>query len=347
MELKFMTEPPLNPSLMTCPSCGETEHIWIHSQKERRLRCKVCNRTFAETRGSPLFGLHYPHWFVIVVLTLLAHGCPVQAIVAAFGLNERTVSDWQERAGRHGQRVQEQLVCQGQLVAGQVQADEIRVKMQGGVVWIATAMCVFSRLFIWGEVGAERNTGLVQRVVERVRAAVVPTAPILWVTDGFGGWAQAVRKVFRDPVHTGRRGRPRLELWPQLSFVQVVKHKAGMRLTAISRRLILGSRAAAQQLMCCSQVELGVFNTAYVERLNASLRTWLPALTRRSRTPARSLAHLRASLFWTGAVYNFCQVHATLQGTPAMAAGITDDVWSVRELLLCFSVKPKSLHAIL
>jgi hypothetical protein len=208
-------------------------------------------------------------------------------------------------------------------------------------------MCVFSRLFIWGEVGPERNTGLVQRVVERVRAAVSPTAPILWVTDGFGGWAQAVRKVFRDPVHTGRRGRPRLELWPQLSFVQVVKHKAGMRLSAISRRLILGSRTAAQQLMCSSQADLGVFNTAYIERLNASLRTWLPALTRRSRTPARSLAHLHAALFWTGSVYNFCQVHDTLQGTPAMAAGITGDVWSVRELLFCFSVKPKSLHAIL
>ncbi len=230
---------------------------------------------------------------------------------------------------------------------GQVQADEIRVKIQGGVVWIATAMRVFSRLFIWGEVGAERNTGLVQRVVERVQAAVVPTEPILWVTDGFGGWAQAVRKVFRDPVHTGRRGRPRLVLWPQLSFVQVVKHKTGKRLTAISRRLILGSWTAAQQLMSCSQVELGVFNTAYVERLNASLRTWLPALTRRSRTPARLQAHLRASLFWTRTVYNFCQVHTTLQGTPAMAAGITDDVWSVRELLLCFSVKPRSLHALL
>ncbi len=113
MELKFMTEPPLDTSLMTCPACGEEKHIWIHSQKERRLRCGTCNRTFAETHGSPLFGLHYPQWLVIVVLSLLAHGCPVQAIVAAFGLNERTVSDWQGRAGRHGQRVQEQLVCQG------------------------------------------------------------------------------------------------------------------------------------------------------------------------------------------------------------------------------------------
>jgi hypothetical protein len=76
-----------------------------------------------------------------------------------------------------------------------------------------------------------------------------------------------------------------------------------------------------------------VFNTAYVERLNATLRTWLPALRRRSRTPAREAAHLEAAMFWTGCVYNFCRVHTSLDGTPAMAAGLTDHVWSVDELL--------------
>jgi transposase-like protein len=347
MELQFMTEPPLDTSVMTCPSCGEEKRIWIHSQKERRLRCGVCKRTFVEAQGSPLFRLHYPQWLVIAVLSLLAHGCPVQAIVAAFGLDERTVSAWHERAGRHAQRVQAELVCQGQIDMGQVQGDELCVKTQHGRVWIATAICVFSRLFIWGEVGSERNTTLVRRVVERVYAATSRTGPILWATDGFGGWAQAVQKVFRDPVHTGRRGRPRLQHWPELSFVQVVKHKAGKRLISISHRLVLGSWHLAQQVVCCTQTQLGLFNTAYVERLNASLRTWLPALTRRSHTPARSMAHLTAALFWTGCTYNFCHIHASLLGTPAMAAGIVDDVWSVRELLLCFSVRPKSLHAIL
>jgi hypothetical protein len=201
-------------------------------------------------------------------------------------------------------------VCQGELVAGQVQADELYVKMQHGTVWIATAMCVFSRLFIWGEVGAERNTALVQRVVERVRAALKREGPLLWVTDGFGAWAKAVAKVFRDPVRTGKRGRPCLQLWPELSFVQVVKHKAGKRLISISHRLLHGSWDAAYQLVFCSQTQLGCFNTAYVERLNASLRTWLPALTRRSRTPARTQSHLLTALFWTGCVYNFCQIHA-------------------------------------
>jgi len=347
MELKFITEPQLDTSLMTCPACGEEKRIWIHSQKERRLRCGRCNRTFAETQGSPLFRLHYPQWLVVVVLSLLAHGCPVQAIVFAFGLDERTVSAWHERAGRHAQRVQEQVVCQGRIETTQIQADELCVKMQRGRVWIATAVCVFSRLFIWGEVDAQRNSGLVQRVVEQVWMALKRSGPLLWVTDGFGAWAKAVAQVFREPIRTGKRGRPPLQLWPQLAFVQVIKHKAGKQLVSVSHRLLHGSWEAACQCLVCSQTQLGRFNTAYVERLNASLRTWLPALARRSRTPARCQDRLRTALFWTGCVYNFCQIHASLQGTPAMAADITSDVWSVRELLLCFSIRPKSLHAIL
>jgi len=160
-------------------------------------------------------------------------------------------------------------------------------------------MDVFTRLFIWAEVGAERKTALIERVMLRVRAAVRRGTPILWVTDGFGAWAD-------------------------FSLVQVVKRKAGRRLVAIEQHLRLGPWAAAQEIMCCSQTQLGAFNTAYVERLNATLRTWLPALTRRSRTPARDLAHLEAALFWTGCVYNFCRIHATLDGTPAMAAGLTE-----------------------
>lgn len=347
MELKFMSEPPLDARLLTCPYCTEEEHIWIHSQQERRLRCQTCGRTFSESKGTPLYGLQYPRWLVLVVVSLLAHGCPVQAIVFAFMLDERTVVEWHTRVGRHAKRVQAEVVCQGDLEVGQVQGDELYVKTQQGPVWMATAMSVFPRLFIWGEVSAVRNTALVQRVVRQVRAAARRGSSILWVTDGFGGWLNAVRRVFRDPVHTGKRGRPHLPLWAGLLLVQVVKHKAGRRLIAIEARVRIGTWAAAQEIICCTQTQLGAFNTAYVERLNATLRTWMPALTRRSRTPARDLAHLEAALFWTGCVYNFCHIHATLDGTPAMAAGLTEEVWSVRELLFYFTIRPKSLHATL
>ena len=52
MALKFMLEPALDTSLMTCPACGEEKRIWVHAQKVRRLRCGLCKRAFVETQGS-------------------------------------------------------------------------------------------------------------------------------------------------------------------------------------------------------------------------------------------------------------------------------------------------------
>jgi transposase-like protein len=49
-------------------------HIVIHSQKERRYRCKRCGRTFTQTKGSALYRIHKPKWLVVAVVTLLAYG---------------------------------------------------------------------------------------------------------------------------------------------------------------------------------------------------------------------------------------------------------------------------------
>src|SRR4030095_16306903 len=103
---------------------------------------------------------------VSLVVTLLAHGCPVQAIVAAFGVDERTVADWWARSGRQGQAVHEYLVERPRDL-GQVQADELRVKKQGGIVWMALAMMIPTRLWLGGEVSEQRDMPLIRRLIER------------------------------------------------------------------------------------------------------------------------------------------------------------------------------------
>ena len=327
--------PPLRPELVVCPkpTCGASGRIGIHSHQERRYICHACGATFAETVGTPLYGLKHPVWLVVLVLALLAGGCPIPAIVFAFGLDERTVTAWHQKAGQHAKRVQEALICQGQVELGQVQGDELYVKTQHGTVWMATAMSVFSRLFLWGAVAPAHDTTLIMQVVQQVRAAAHMGSPMLWAVDGFAAWTKAILTVFREPVRTGKRGRPPLVVWADLHIVQVVKQYTGRRLSGVQRRVVHGCHRCAETIMQATQVGLGVINTAYIERLNATFRTWLPALTRRSRTPAREVAHLEAAMFWMGAVYNFCRVHTTLNGTPAMAADLTDHVWSVDELL--------------
>jgi hypothetical protein len=123
----------------------------IHSRKDRRFMCTECHKTFSATKGPAFYRLRTSTETVSLVVTLLAPGCPRQAIVMAFGYDERTVAGWLGRTGGQGQAVQEHLVEQPRDL-GQVQADESRVKKQGGVVWMALALMITTRLWLAGEV---------------------------------------------------------------------------------------------------------------------------------------------------------------------------------------------------
>lgn len=159
-------------------------------------------------------------------------------------------------------------------------------------------------LFLWGAVSIERNGILVTEVVEQVKAAAVPNQPVLWATDGFRAWVSAIMTVFRTPLYTGNRGRPRWQPWPDLHIVQVIKRYSSRCVTAVERRLLHGSQQAAEELVALTQVGIGVFNTAYIapwgHPLKATFRTWIPATTRKTRTPAARRRRLEAALFGTG-----------------------------------------------
>ena len=92
-------------------------NIGVHSHKEQRYLCRECQQTFAATKGTPFYRLRTAPETVTLVVTLLAHGCPTQAIVAAFGLDERTVAAWCERAAKQCQQVHEHLVEQPRALA--------------------------------------------------------------------------------------------------------------------------------------------------------------------------------------------------------------------------------------
>jgi len=334
MHLKFMQQQPLDPKLVCCPSCQEEARIGIHSHKERRYLCHQCGKTFAETKGTVFYGLHYPIWVIVLVMTLLAHGCPVVAIVVAFFLDERTVLRWLDKVGLHGKAVQDQLVCQERVELGQVQLDELCVTAQGGKVWVATAMSVFSRLFLWGEVSKTRDKGLIERVLVKVKqAASSTTQAVLCAVDGFAAYPKAILKIFYTKLYTGRQGRPRHLPWPNLHIVQVIKSRRGKKLKEVTRTLVYGQLQPAYEIIHQTQVGLGQINTAFIERLNGTFRSRMPSFVRRTRHVARTTTRLEREMFWSGVVYNFCTVHSTLQGTPAMAAGLAEEVWSVEHLL--------------
>jgi hypothetical protein len=286
------------------------------------------------------------------VVTLLGHGCPVQAIVAAFELDARTVAAWQKRAGEHCQAVHEHVVGQHQWDLGQVQADEIKVKTQAGVVWMALAMMVSTRLWLGGAVSARRDKVLIAALVAQV-VLVALCRPMVWAVDGLATYVKAIQQAFRAPLHTGQLGAPRKIPWPEVGIVQVIKRRVAGQLT-IERRVYQGDPTLVQTVIRTSQGGSGGINTAFIERLNATFRQCLACLGRRSRALARSVTTLEHGLFLVGCLYNFCTPHDSLRlplyvgragrrrwvpRTPALTAGLTDHIWSVRELLT-FKVPP-------
>src|ERR1700716_664040 len=106
------TPEPMNPSKALCPNtmCSargqrEAGTIVIHDRKRQRYRCKECKQTFSARRGTMFEGWRKPVDLMVMVVTLLTYGCPITAIVHAFGLDERTVAAWRDRAGVHCHQV--------------------------------------------------------------------------------------------------------------------------------------------------------------------------------------------------------------------------------------------------
>jgi transposase-like protein len=331
-----------NPACLARGQVGRG-NIRVHSWQDRRYRCETCGRTFAATRGTPFYRLRTAAETVTLVLTLLSHGCPLQAIVAAFGLDERTVAGWLARGGQHAQRVHEHLVLQGQVDVQHVQADELWVKLVGRKVWQAMAMAVPSRLWLGGVLSPTRDLALITALVRQVRASAT-TPAILVCVDGLSSYVTAFRRVFRRPERTGRRGRPRLRPETGLLLGQVVKRYVRRRVASVEQRVVQGAAEAIAAVLAVTGTGTGI-NTAYIERLNATFRGCLAPLVRRGRALARTEATLTAGMYLVGCAYNFCWEHASLRlaappgsrvkwraRTPAMAAGLTDHCWTMEEL---------------
>ncbi len=286
-------------------------------------------------------GLRKPMEVVVIVVTLLSYGCPVQAIVHAFGLDERTVASWRDRAGAHCEQVHHALIETGKLDLVHVQADEIRVKGRNMIAWMGLAMMVSTRLWLAGTVRVTRDKGLADALLQQVRRSAQRLRPVLVLTDGWAAYPGSIRRAFREKVKKlAGVGRASLEVWPQLYIGTVIKRTEKKRVVEITRKMAHGLLEQAKQLL---QVSGGgsVLNTAFIERLNGTFRERLASLTRKSRHAASRLQALRTGMYLIGCTYNFCCAHQELSKathwgracTPAMASGLTDHVWSIGEVL--------------
>jgi hypothetical protein len=301
-------------------------------------------------------GLRSPEWQITMVVALLANGCPVQAIVRVFELDERTVARWMERAGKHCEQVHSELIVQQTLDLQHVQADEIYVKCYQKVAWMAMAIMVPTRLWLGGVVSEKRDHKLTDCLLRLVRACCVPLASLLICCDGFAAYPGSISRAFREKVpKASGRGRRRLEAWPKILIGIINKHRQEKRVVHVTRAMLQG---VLEQAVAILKATAGgeVLNTAFIERFNATLRERLATLTRRCRHASHRMEMVTAGMWLIGTTYNWCIPHRELsrrqaktQGrrgqiliTPAMASGLTDHLWTIHELL-CYRRTPAAL----
>jgi transposase-like protein/IS1 family transposase len=328
---------------LSCSARGKIGEgtISIHSRKRPRYRCQVCRKTFSARSGTMMEGLRTDEETIIQVVTLLAYGCPIQAIVHAYGLDERTIMEWQKRAANQCQRVHEAIVENGNVKSHHIQADEIRAKGRKMIIWIALAMDITTRLWMAGAVSQHRDHKLIDLLFQRVRACCQLVQFLLVCTDGFAAYPKSVMRVFREKVKKqGGRGRCRLKVWSGLCIATVIKRTQKKRVIEVTTKMTRGVFEKAQELLLLTKGG-EVLNTAFIERLNGTFRERLASLTRKCRHAAARLETLERGMYLIGCTYNFCfphhqlskSIHHGCPTTPAMAAGLTDHIWSIRELL--------------
>jgi IS1 family transposase len=244
----------------------------------------------------------------------------------------------------------------------EVNAADAIERLERAPQWVWVAMDPESKRLLALDVG-DRTLAMAQRVVHHVTQVLAPDCAPLFLTDGFreyltallthyGHWVQAPRRQAHGPAP-----RPRWRPLPQLLYAQqVVKTVRRRRLVGVTHRVVFGTLEAVQQVLagCGWQI-----NTAFVERINLNLRQHVAAVGRRVTTLCKGEDGLHQQLDLDHVYYNFCLPHASLRHslpqpepthgtgslklwqpqTPAMAAGLTDHVWTLREVLQ-FRVPP-------
>ena len=170
---------------------------------------------------------------------------------------------------------------------------------------------------------------------------------MLLCTDGLASYAKQALGIFREARRTGRVGRPRLVLPEGVMIAKVVKRYARRRVVEVLRSVVRGTEeAVVGRIVATRESAQAVINTAYIERLNATLRARLAPLSRRTRAGVHKQATLGSGMWLVGVCYNFLWRHRSLrqehggggggkwiERTPARAAGLTDHRWTLEELM--------------
>jgi len=331
-------------ALVGCGGHGRQEYI-------RDLKCQACQTKFSVRYGTVLYRLKTPSRRVGEVLCALAEGLSVGAAVRVFGHGEFTIHTWLTRAGLQAASLHERLFQGLKLL--HLQLDELctRTRQEADALWVWFAVDARTKIIAVLKVGP-RTQAVAHAVVHALVKVLAPDCLPVFTSDGLKLYFYALTAHFGSWVENTGRQTHHWQVRADLLYGQLIKHYRRRRLVRVERRALLGSLdQLTATLRSCG--ESGTIQTAFVERLNLTVRQAVTALTRRTWSIAQSSAELILHLEWWRAYYHFTRPHTSLSEplaeprlrggkrlpqrrrprTPAQAVGVTDHRWTLVELL--------------
>jgi IS1 family transposase len=342
----------------------------------RQFHCTGCDGYFLETHGTLFHGKRVSVDLIVHVIGCLAEGLGIRGTARVFEVDPNTVLQWLVEAAEqlrafshyflhdlHVSQVQmdELYALLSAVKAGEVSEADAIQRLSRSPQWVWVAIDPESKLLLAIDVGS-RTLAMAQRVVHHVAQVVAPDCAPLFLTDGFreymtallthyGHWVQPERHQNKGPAP-----KPRWMPLPQLLYAQVLKTVRRRRLADVKHCVVFGSLEAVKHILAPRGWHI---NTAFVERINLTIRQHVAAVGRRVSTLCKGEDGLLQQVAVFHCYYNFCLPHTSLRlplpqpepthgsgaatqwrpCTPAMAAGLTDRVWTLREVLL-FRVPP-------
>jgi IS1 family transposase len=336
----------------------------------RQFQCTACDGYFPEHHGTIFHGKRGPAELIVRVLACLAEGLGIRATARVFEMDPNTVLGWLVEAADQLAAFTRYFLCdvhvrQLQLdelyavlrgvKAGEISAAQAIKRLERSRHWVWTAIDPESKLLLAIDVG-ERTLAMAQGVVHQVVQKLAPSCVPLCLTDGyrdytlaflahFGYWHRPERMRAQGPAP-----KPHWVPLPQLLYAQVVKSYRHRRLVGVQHRVVFGTRERVKEALAVCGRKI---NTAFVERLNLDIRQRVAAVGRRVNTLCQGKDGLQHQLAVYHVYYNFVLPHSSLRQplpvpepthgtgsarlwrpcTPAMAAGLTDHVWTLREVL--------------
>ncbi len=313
-----------------CPFCN-SKTFKVHQRNGHTCntiyRCLDCDRCFSERRFSGYSGLKLAPEKIVQIVNCLVEGISIRAIGRLLDVEKKTVIRVMLRAADLCQQVMDARLRNLRL--RYLEADELwcfcgkkeqnctfEDKNNGhhvGDTWVFLVTDAETKLVPTFVVSPDRGLPAAQRLMTDLAERLANRPQI--TTDGLRSYIWGVERAFGADVDYG------------ILVKSYAEEDGCLTLTGARPKPISG------------QPDPWHISTSYAERNNLNCRTFLRRLTRLTNAFSKRLENLVAALWLYFAHYNFVRVHGSLRVTPAMAAGVTDHVWGIEELLNTGSIE--------